>query len=138
MKRLTAILILALLLTPVCARAEEPEYQDDIIFKIYDEAGAYLTSHAGRVYQDDEYIAEDNKLYIISAVDDSMLTATASYVGMETASERVETQSVFGPRGDERAQRLARDDRVDQCVAQRGGRRQEAGGDVLHPYRRIL
>ncbi len=96
MKRLTAILVLALLLTPVCVRAEEPEYQDDIVYKINDEAGAYLTSHAGRVYQDDEYIAGDNKLYIITAVDDSMLTATASYVGMETVGSRVETQSVFG------------------------------------------
>lgn len=96
MKRLTALLILALLLTPVCVRAEEPEYQDDIVYKIYDEAGAYLTSYAGRVYQDDEYIAGDNKLYIITAVDDSMLTVTASFVGMETVGSRVETQSVFG------------------------------------------
>jgi len=96
MKRLTAILILALLLTPVCVRAEEPEYQDDLVYRIYDEAGAYLTSHAGRVYQDDEYIAGDNKLYIVTSVDDSMLTATASYIGVETAGSRVETQSVFG------------------------------------------
>ena len=96
MKRLTAFLIVALMLTPVCVRAEEPEYSDDIVYRIYDEAGAYLTSFAGRVYQDDEYIAGDNKLYIVTAVDDSMLTATASYVGMETAGERVETQSVFG------------------------------------------
>jgi stage II sporulation protein P len=96
MKRLTAILIVALMLMPVCVRAEEPEYSDDLVYRINDEAGAYLTSHAGRVYQDDEYIAEDNKLYIVTAVDDSMLTATASYVGMETAAERVETQSVFG------------------------------------------
>lgn len=96
MKRLTAILILMLLMTPVSVRAEEPEYQDDIVYRIYDEAGAYLTSFAGRVYQDDEYIAGDNKLYIVTSVDDSMLTATASYVGVETAGARIETQSVFG------------------------------------------
>lgn len=96
MKRLTAILILMLLMMPVSVRAEEPEYQDDIVYRIYDEAGAYLTSFAGRVYQDDEYIAGDNKLYIVTSVDDSMLTATASYVGVETAGARIETQTVFG------------------------------------------
>lgn len=96
MKRLSAILMLVLFLMPVCVRAEEPEYQDDVIYRIYQEGGQYLTSHAGKVYQDDEYIAEDNKLYIVTKVDDALLTATASYVGMETAEARIETQSVFG------------------------------------------
>ncbi len=95
MKRLTAMLLMMLLLTPVCAGAEEPEYQDDIVYRIYDGNGAYLTSYAGRIYQDDEYIAGDDKLYIVTSVDDSMLTATASYVGMETYEARVETQTVF-------------------------------------------
>lgn len=95
MKRLTAIILLMLMLMPVCARAEEYEYQDDVVYRIYDGNGAYLTSYAGRVYVDDEYIAEDNKLYIMTSVDDAALTATASYLGVETVDARVETQSVF-------------------------------------------
>lgn len=95
MKRLTAILLLLLLLMPVCVRAEEPEYQDDSVYRIYDGNGAYLTSYAGRVYVEDEYIAGDNKLYVVTGVDDAMLTASASYIGMETYEARIETQSVF-------------------------------------------
>ena len=95
MKRLTAVILLLLMLMPVCARAEEYEYQDDVVYRIYDGNGTYLTSYAGRVYVDDEYIAEDNKLYIMTSVDDAALTATASYLGVETVDARVETQSVF-------------------------------------------
>ena len=95
MKRLIAVLVFMLLLMPVPVQAEEYEYQDDVVYRIYDGEGAYLTSYAGRVYMDDEYIAEDNKLYIITWVDDALLTATASYVGMDSAEARIETQSVF-------------------------------------------
>lgn len=95
MKRLIAVLVLALFLMPVPVRAEEYEYQDDVVYRIYDGEGAYLTSYAGRVYVDDEYIAEDNRLYIITRVDDALLTATANYIGVDTAEARIETQSVF-------------------------------------------
>ena len=67
MKRLIAVLVLMLLLMPVPVQAEEYEYQDDVVYRIYDGEGAYLTSYAGRVYMDDEYIAGDNKLYIITS-----------------------------------------------------------------------
>jgi stage II sporulation protein P len=95
MKRLIAVLALVLLLMPVPVRAEEYEYQDDVVYRIYDGEGAYLTSYAGRIYVDDEYIAEDNRLYIITRVEDALLTATANYVGLDTAEARIETQSVF-------------------------------------------
>jgi stage II sporulation protein P len=95
MKRLIGLVLLLCVLMPVCASAEEPEYSDESVYRIYDAQGAYLTSHAGRVYEDDEYIAADNKLYIVTAVDDAHLTATANYLGIETAEERVETQTVF-------------------------------------------
>lgn len=95
MKRLIAILLLTLVLIPVPALAEEYEYQDDVVYRVYDGNGAYLTSYAGHVYVDDEYIASDNRLFVVTAVDDAMRTATASYIGVETVEARVETQSVF-------------------------------------------
>ncbi len=95
MKRLTALGLILLVLMPVPVLAEEYEYQDDVVYRIYDEGGAYLTSYAGKVYADDEYIASDDRLFIVTAVDDAMLTATASYVGVETYEARIETQSVF-------------------------------------------
>ncbi len=73
------------------------EYQDESVYRIYDATGAYLTSYAGRVHVDDEYIAGDDKLYIVVGVDDAMLTATANYVGIEIADEQVETQAAFAP-----------------------------------------
>lgn len=40
-------------------------------YSVYNEDGQVLFSRAGAVYVDDEYISGDNKLYRITAVDDS-------------------------------------------------------------------
>ncbi len=93
MKKWTALLALLLALLPVGARAgdyldegQDEAYDDSQVYKIYDTRGNYLTSRAGQVYPQDEYIAGDNKLYRIVETDPASGRATAEYLGYEPAS----------------------------------------------------
>lgn len=89
MKKLIWLLAALIVLVPQTARAEVfDEGMDDQIYRIYDTEQAYLTSRAGRVYQGDELITSDNKLYRLIAVDDGALTATAEYLGYEPENDQ--------------------------------------------------
>ena len=87
MKKLIALLVALLALAPTAAKAQQTDpqtvYDDSQIYQIYDTQGNYLTSRAGRVYAEDEYIAGDNKLYRIVETDDGAGRATAEYLGYE-------------------------------------------------------
>ncbi len=111
MKRgLCALLLAALLMTPVCARADAtatdaatpsadataaptaaasaaPDDAQDAVYAIYDESGNYLTSIYGRVYVGDEYITADDQLYQVISVDDAKREAVARYMGPEDMSD---------------------------------------------------
>lgn len=75
---LLAMMLCALFSTPALAQ----EIDGDCTYTLYDEQGQMLTMRGGRMYVDDEYIAEDNRCYRIVSVDDAAQTATAEYVGM--------------------------------------------------------
>lgn len=98
MKKLIALLALLMLLLPMSARAEtypeDPDgaYDDSQVYQIYDTQGNYLTSRAGQVSPQDEYIAGDNKLYRILEADPASGRATAEYLGYEPAN----TVTAFG------------------------------------------
>ncbi len=88
MKKKALFLLALILCLPVTVHAAEVDGMDDVVFKIYDTDGGYLTSRAGQVYAEDEYIASDNRLFIVRAVDDQALTAQAEYVGYEPENDQ--------------------------------------------------
>ncbi len=100
MKRLIAILTLALLLMPYpMARADALDFfeSDDQIYQLVNEQGQYITSRAGRIYEGDEYISGDNQLYRVITVDDAAHSATAQHVGAEpdlTANEATQVAAL--------------------------------------------
>ncbi len=101
MKRLIAILTLALLLAPhpMTARADITEFfeVDDQVYQLLDEQGQYITSRAGRIYDGDEYISGGNQLYRVVAVDDEAHRATAQHVGAEPDLAASEATQVSAP-----------------------------------------
>ena len=79
-KILTILLLLAAL--PIAACAEE-----DAVYRLYAEDGAYLTSRAGKMYEGDEYIATDNSCWVVTRVDDETHSAYARSTEMEDDAE---------------------------------------------------
>jgi stage II sporulation protein P len=84
-KLFAAILALILCLFPLASMAEDNNWSDagekHYIVKLED--GTTLFSVGSQVYEGDEYIARDNKRYIVKEVDDANLSATASFDGDE-------------------------------------------------------
>ena len=79
MMRRMILIALALLVAALPALAET---DGDCVYTLYDESGRVLTMRGGRMYEGDEYIASDNRLYRIATVDDENQSATAEYLGM--------------------------------------------------------
>lgn len=95
-KRLCAAL--CCLMLPSLAYADLDQ-QD--VWKIYDESGAYLTSVAGAVYPQDEYISAGNQCYILARLDEANQCAYAHLIGAEQMPEPVKMSrslyaSIFG------------------------------------------
>ncbi len=78
------LMICALMLLCGAARAET---DGDCVYTLLDEDGAALTMRAGRMYEGDEYISGDDRLYRVVSVDDAAQTATARYVGEAVPDE---------------------------------------------------
>lgn len=96
MKKLICTLLCGALFltTPCCALAAE-EIDDSNIYTLTDLEGNYVTSRAGRMYIDDEYISADNQLYIVVQVNDDTRTAIAAHMGEEPPVNAVKAQEVF-------------------------------------------
>ena len=85
MKRLLLCLCAALLLALApCALAEN---DGDCIYTLVNADGEPLTRRAGRMYEGDEYISSDDRLYRIAFVDDEKCVATAEEVGPAVLDE---------------------------------------------------
>ena len=54
------------------------------IYRMYTTDGEYLTSRAGKMYEDDEYISGDNRHFRIIRVDDAACAAYAELIGEES------------------------------------------------------
>jgi len=78
MKKLFAVVFLALLLIPSAAADNET-----VIYEMQDESGQTIMRLAGRIYVGDEYISSDNRLYTVTQVNDHLCIALARYRGME-------------------------------------------------------
>ena len=78
MRRLAALLLMALMLLSASAAAEN---DGDCLYTLLDQQGTELTQRGGRIYEGDEYIASDNKHYRVISVDDARQTATAECLG---------------------------------------------------------
>lgn len=81
----SAILILATILftmLPANVSIADDWYEDEPgYFTLFDEEGKELTSMAGEMFADDEYISSDNKHYSVSRVDKKGRKAHAKYLG---------------------------------------------------------
>ena len=100
-------LIMALLIFLLCAPAHaEESYDDASVYTLVDLNGNPLTSHAGRVYVDDEYISSDNQLYVVVQVNDDTHTAIAAHTGEEPPVDAAKAQEVFARAEEEQARRL--------------------------------
>ncbi len=85
MKRFLIALALALMCAALpCALAEN---DGDCIYTLVNADGEKLTSRAGRMYEGDEYISGDNRLYRVAFVDDENCVATAEDLGPATLDE---------------------------------------------------
>ena len=74
--------LLMLLLALVCLCSPALADNDgDCVYKLYDEAGNYLTSRASRIYEGDEYISREDRLYRVISVDDANCIAVARDLG---------------------------------------------------------
>lgn len=94
--RFSLLLLLAFLLFPITVSAQEDEFPDDsTVYTLTDLHGNYLTSRAGRMYVDDEYISSDNQLYVIVQVNDRTQRAVAAHVGEEPPVDPTRAQEVF-------------------------------------------
>lgn len=94
MKKLISLL-LTLLLLPVPIALAEEETDDSSVYTMTDLEGNYITSRAGRIYMDDEYISSDNQLYIVVQVNDETHTAIAAHMGEEPPVNAAKAQEVF-------------------------------------------
>lgn len=97
MRKLIALILLLALLPALPARGEMlPDAPDDAeVYALYTLSGDYLTSHAGRIYPDDEYISSDNRLYVVVQVDDETRRALAADMGEEPPVNTDRAREVF-------------------------------------------
>ena len=72
------ILLAALLLAALPARAEDMGEAEEAVYSLYDEDGALLTLLGVRVYAGDIYIAADDAAYRVVAVDDAARRAACA------------------------------------------------------------
>ena len=79
MKKYAVFLLLLLLLSPLRARAEEPEENE--VYQIVDASGAQVCLLAGVPDIGDEYIAGDNGYFRVTAVDHTRKQARAEAQG---------------------------------------------------------
>jgi len=94
MKKLFCLLLASLLLSCPAALAEGAP-DDSAVYTIKDLEGNYITSRAGRIYMDDEYISADNQLYVVVQVNDDTHTAVAAHMGSEPPVNAAKAQEVF-------------------------------------------
>ena len=83
MKRTLALTLLLTLLFCGAGFCEAFEGEDDRVYTMVDEAGAEITQRMGRMYEGDEYISGDNRLYRVISVDDENGRAVAQCLGDE-------------------------------------------------------
>lgn len=72
----------------------ETETDDARVYTMKDENGVKITSRRGKMYEGDEYISGDNRLYRVISVEEASAVATARFVGME-AEEAVQVSGAF-------------------------------------------
>ena len=95
MKKLICLLLSSFLLASPAAAFAEEEIDDSSVYVMKDLDGNYITSRAGRIYTDDEYISSDNQLYIVVQVNDDTRTAVAANMGQEPPVNAAKAREVF-------------------------------------------
>lgn len=96
MKKLLLSALLLLLAFPSAAFALEDEsFDDSSVYTLIDQDGERLTSRAGRIYVDDQYISADNQLYVVVQVNDGERLAVASHLGEEPPVDLIKAREVF-------------------------------------------
>ncbi len=92
---LAALTLLAVTCGPAAAEQTDVYYNQtsfciygeadgDCLYTLLDGEGNMLTQRGGRIYEGDEYIAENDGLYRVTSVDEAAQTATAVYLGTAT------------------------------------------------------
>lgn len=87
---LAAALLAAALAAPALAE-DAGELDGDCVYSLYDESGALLTLLGARIYEGDEYIAADDRLYRVVSVTDEEQSAAAVLVGDGAAEPDAQT-----------------------------------------------
>ena len=74
-------IVIALMLLMCMSAPALADNDGDCVYKLYDEAGNYLTSRACRMYVGDEYISREDRHYRVISVDDGACRAVAEDLG---------------------------------------------------------
>ena len=74
-------MLLALLTLLALGTVAQAEMDGDCVYTLLGPDGQALTRRGGRIWEGDEYIAEDDSWYRVVSVDDESMNATAEYLG---------------------------------------------------------
>lgn len=118
---LTMAALLCLSMIPAHAEPLFPDAADDSqIWTLLDESGNPLTRRAAAMFEGDEYIAGDNRLYRIVSVDEAAHTAAAQMIGFEPAPQSRAISAFFETvaraEGEDTAKEAENDDRRLICM----------------------
>ncbi len=95
MKKLISILLALMLFVLSGSALSESDMDDSNVYTMLDLEGHYITSRAGRIYVDDEYISSDNQLYVVVQVNDTEHRAIAAPLGEEPPVNSDKAREVF-------------------------------------------
>ena len=100
LKRIACLGALLLTLAPA-ALAEDGD-----VYAMVDLSGQPVMSMAGRIWEGDEYISSDNRLWVVVGVDDEARRATAQCLGEEPECDAVLARAVFAQAGRKAGEKL--------------------------------
>ena len=92
---LTAAVLVSSLILPAQAEDLSGETDGEAVYSLYDASGALITMRGAKIWEGDEYIAEDNRHYRVVSVDDGNHSAVAEYLGQAETEQAA--QLAFAP-----------------------------------------
>ena len=92
---LTAAVLIASLILPAQAEELSGETDGGAAYSLFDASGALITMRGAKIWEGDEYIAENNAHYRVISVDDAARSAVAEYLGQAETGRTAQTAFAF-------------------------------------------